>query len=66
VTYNLAPGEITAVTERMNVTSVRMAAYRTPAIGPGEESSRKLFSFVKAIGAGVNRLRANPRRPCDG
>jgi type 1 glutamine amidotransferase/sugar phosphate isomerase/epimerase len=53
LTYNLAPGEINAVKDRLNVMSVRMAAYRVPSIGPGEESSRKLFEFAKAIGAGV-------------
>ena len=53
VTYNLAPGEITAVKDRLNVMNIRMAAYRVPTIGPGEEASRKLFDFAKAIGVGV-------------
>jgi len=53
VTYNLAPGELNAVKDRLNVMSVRMAAYRVPTIGPGEEASRKLFEFAKAIGVGV-------------
>src|SRR5262245_40554227 len=33
LTYKLAPGEITAVKDRLNVMSVRMAAYRVPTIG---------------------------------
>jgi len=53
LTYHLAPGEINAVKERLNAMSVRMAAYRVPTIGPGEEASRKLFEFAKAIGVGV-------------
>ena len=53
VTYNLAPGEINAVRDRLNVMSIRMAAYRTPTIGPGEEAGRKLFEFAKSIGVAV-------------
>ena len=53
LTYKLAPGEINAVKERLNVMSVRMAAYRVPTIGPGEQDSRKLFEFAKNIGVGV-------------
>jgi type 1 glutamine amidotransferase/sugar phosphate isomerase/epimerase len=53
LTYHLAPGEITAVKDRLNVMSIRMAAYRVPTIGPGEEASRKLFEFAKTIGVGV-------------
>jgi type 1 glutamine amidotransferase/sugar phosphate isomerase/epimerase len=53
VTYNLAPGEITAVRDRLNALSIRMSAYRVPTIGPGEEASRKLFEFAKIIGVGV-------------
>ena len=53
LTYNLAPGEITAVKDRLNAMSIRMAAYRVPTIGPGEEASRKLFEFAKAIGVSV-------------
>ena len=53
LTYRLAPGEINAVKDRLNAMSMRMAAYRVPAIGPGEEESRKLFEFAKAVGAGV-------------
>lgn len=53
VTYNLAPGEITAVKDRLNAMSIRMAAYRVPTIGPGEEASRKLFEFAKNIGVAI-------------
>jgi type 1 glutamine amidotransferase/sugar phosphate isomerase/epimerase len=53
VTYNLAPGEINAVKDRLNAMNIRMAAYRVPTIGPGEQASRKLFEFGKAIGVGV-------------
>jgi len=53
VTYDLAPGEITAVKDRLNVMSMRMAAYRVPAIGPGDEAGRKLFEFAKTIGVDV-------------
>ncbi|HXB72005.1 MAG TPA: ThuA domain-containing protein [Candidatus Acidoferrales bacterium] len=53
VTYNLAPGEIAAVKDRLNVMSIRMAAYRVPTIGPGEDASHKLFEFAKTIGVGV-------------
>src|SRR5262249_49650520 len=40
LTYKLAPGEVNAVKDRLNVMSVRMTAYRVPTIGPGEEESR--------------------------
>ena len=56
LTCNRAPGEITAVKDRLNVMSIRMAAYRVPTIGPGEEAGRKLFEFAKAIGEEFGEL----------
>ena len=50
VGYNLAPGEINAIKDRLNAMNVRMTAYRVPAIGPDEDSSRKLFDFAKNVG----------------
>jgi type 1 glutamine amidotransferase len=47
---NLAPGEMLAVKERLNALSLNMTAYRVPAIGPGEESARKLFEFARSLG----------------
>jgi type 1 glutamine amidotransferase/sugar phosphate isomerase/epimerase len=50
VDYNLAPGEIDAVKERLNAFNIRMSAYRVADIGPDEASSRRLFAFAKEIG----------------
>src|SRR4051812_27624705 len=47
---HLAPGEINAVKERLNALSLTMTAYRVPAIGPAEDSARKLFEFAHSIG----------------
>jgi type 1 glutamine amidotransferase/sugar phosphate isomerase/epimerase len=50
VDFNLAPGEVTAVKTRLSLLNLRMPAYFTPAIGPDEASSRKLFAFAKDLG----------------
>jgi type 1 glutamine amidotransferase len=50
VDWNLAPGEINAVNERLNALNLAMTAYRVPAIGPGEEAARMLFEFAKKVG----------------
>ena len=48
--YNLAPGEVRAVTDRLRALNLRMPAYFTATIGPDENASRKLFEFAKALG----------------
>ena len=50
VDYNLAPGEIGALKDKLFAMAINMVAYRVPTIGPDEESSRKLFAFAKSIG----------------
>jgi len=47
---NLAPGELTAVRDRLRALNLRMPAYFIPAIGPDEGTARKLFEFAKALG----------------
>jgi type 1 glutamine amidotransferase/sugar phosphate isomerase/epimerase len=47
---NLAPGELNAVKDRLNALSLTMTAYRVPAIGPGEDSARRLFEFARNVG----------------
>src|ERR1043166_2233075 len=53
VSPTLAPGEITAVKDRMLALNVRIASYRVPAIGPGEDPARKLFDFARNIGISI-------------
>jgi type 1 glutamine amidotransferase len=48
--YRLAPGEVTAVRDRMTVLSLRMPVYLTPAISEDEQIARKLFEFAKSLG----------------
>ncbi len=47
---NLAPGEISALKERLNALSLTMTAYEVPVISPGEVAARRLFEFVKTVG----------------
>ena len=48
--YNLAPGELNGVRERLRALSLRMPVYFTATIGPEESASRKLFEFAKGLG----------------
>ncbi len=48
--YNLAPGEVTAVKDRLRALNLRMPAYFIATIGPDENASRKLFEFAKNLG----------------
>jgi len=48
--YKLAPGELTAVRDRLRTLNLRMPAYYTPAIEPDEGAGRKLFEFAKSLG----------------
>ncbi len=48
--YNLAPGEVTAVKDRLRALSLRMPAYFIATIGPDESTGRKLFEFAKSLG----------------
>jgi type 1 glutamine amidotransferase len=48
--YNLAPGERTAVRDRLRALNMRMPAYFTPTIAADESSARKLFEFAKNLG----------------
>jgi type 1 glutamine amidotransferase len=50
VDYNLQPGEITAVKDRLTTLSLVMTAYHVPTIGPAEEETRRLFEFAKNMG----------------
>lgn len=48
--YDLAPGEMLAVKNRLSLLNLRMPAYYTQAMGPDEASLRKLFVFAKDLG----------------
>jgi type 1 glutamine amidotransferase/sugar phosphate isomerase/epimerase len=48
--YNLAPGEIKGVKDRLRELHLGMPAYFVPTIGPDENASRKLFEFAKSLG----------------
>jgi type 1 glutamine amidotransferase len=48
--YRLAPGEVTAVKDRLRALNLRMPAYFTATIGPDEQAARKVFEFAKNIG----------------
>jgi type 1 glutamine amidotransferase len=50
VDWNLAPGEINAVKDRLNALNLAMTAYRVPVVGPGEDAARRIFEFAKAVG----------------
>jgi type 1 glutamine amidotransferase/sugar phosphate isomerase/epimerase len=58
--YNLAPGELNGVKERLRALSMRMPAYFTNTIGPEESASRKLFEFAK--GLGIETIISSPPR----
>jgi type 1 glutamine amidotransferase/sugar phosphate isomerase/epimerase len=49
VDYNLQPGEIQAIQDKLFALNIRMAAYRVPTIGPDEASSRKVFKFAEDL-----------------
>lgn len=49
VDYRLAPGEVSAVKDRLNVLSLIMTAYRVDTIPTGADA-RRLFEFAKAVG----------------
>jgi len=48
--YELAPGEVTAVKDRLRALNLRMPAYFTPLIDSDENSRRRLFGFAKDLG----------------
>jgi sugar phosphate isomerase/epimerase len=48
--YRLAPGELSAVRERMTTLNLRMPAYFVPEMGNGEQTARKIFEFAKNLG----------------
>ena len=49
VGYNLQPGEIQAIQDKLFALNIKMVAYRVPTIGPDEVSSRKVFEFAKDL-----------------
>ena len=57
--YRLTPNELTAATDRLRDTSMRMPAYFAPAISADASDARKLFEFAKTLG--VETIVANPR-----
>jgi type 1 glutamine amidotransferase len=48
--YNLQPGELSGVRERLRALNLRMPVYFTATIGPDESAIRKLFEFAKGLG----------------
>lgn len=48
--YNLAPGELSGVKERLRALNMRMPAYHTAVMGPNDGDMRKLFEFAKGLG----------------
>ena len=56
--YNLAPGELSGVKERLRALNMRMPAYYTAAMGPNDGDMRKLFEFAK--GSGVETIVSSP------
>jgi len=48
--YNLAPGEVMAVKDRLRGLNVRMPVYHIASINPDEPALRKLFEFAKSLG----------------
>lgn len=63
VDYNLAPGEINAVKDRLTALNLVMTAYRVPAIGPDEDAARKLFGFAKNVGVETIVSEQMPKSP---
>jgi type 1 glutamine amidotransferase/sugar phosphate isomerase/epimerase len=49
VDYNLQPGEVKAIQDKLFALNIRMVAYRVPAMGPDEASTRKVFGFAKDL-----------------
>jgi type 1 glutamine amidotransferase/sugar phosphate isomerase/epimerase len=47
---NLAPGELTAVRDRLRALNLRMPAYLIPTMKPDERALRRLFEFAKNLG----------------
>ena len=47
--YNLLPGEVAAVKNRLEELRLRLVAYRAGAIPADESSRRRLFAFAKAV-----------------
>ena len=49
VDYNLQPGEIKGIQDKLFALNIRIVAYRIPSIGQDEASSRKIFGFAKEM-----------------
>jgi hypothetical protein len=49
--YNLSPGEVAAVKNRLEELRLKLVAYRVDAIPADESSRRRLFTFAKAVDA---------------
>ncbi len=47
---HLAPGEVTAVRDRLRALNLRMPAYSTSVIGQDESTIRRLFEFARTLG----------------
>lgn len=56
--YHLAPGERTAITNRLRELNVQMRAYRVNSLG-ADENGRKVFEFAKNMG--VQTIVASPQ-----
>ena len=58
--YRLAPGERTAVTNRLRELNITLAGYRVDSLGADDAERRKVFEFAKAVG--VQTIFTNPEQ----
>jgi type 1 glutamine amidotransferase/sugar phosphate isomerase/epimerase len=49
VDYNLQPGEMQAIKDKLFGLNIQIVAYRIPTIEPDEAASRKVFAFAKDL-----------------
>ncbi len=61
--YNLQPGEIKAVQDKLFGLNIRIIAYRIPAIGQDEASARKIFWICPGVESRDDRIGANAGGP---
>jgi type 1 glutamine amidotransferase len=63
--YRLAPGELSAVRERMTTLNLRMPAYVVGDLGVSEPTARKVFEFAKNLGVETLVVERAPDRLMD-
>jgi type 1 glutamine amidotransferase/sugar phosphate isomerase/epimerase len=63
--YNLAPGELKAIANRLRELNVQMRAYHVDSIGVDDDARRKLFEFAKGLGVQTIIVAAQPASLAD-